>query len=234
MNELEKALAQLKEMGATPQELDEYTREFMSSRAAPADASMALQRERPNPTGDWEAIPEGLKTAAGVGVSMYPMGRVFGAAERAAPVAGAFIKEFAKDLPVISGIFKGAKAAGRVRKVATAVKSAPKPSPAASKGLPQLDDILVEATETAAKPAARTLEEAVGLAKPAAKAWKPRSAPKARFDMIAKRQAEMATKEVAEVAEPSLEDLLALSLEHIKKGGSMKSASDALKLVRQK
>lgn len=68
--------------------------------------------------------------------------------------------------------------------------------------------------------------------------WKPRSATKSRFEWFAEQAARKAG-----AAEPEIvgnledippEELLKLTLEHIKKGGSMKSASDALRLVRQK
>lgn len=239
MNELDKALARLKDLGATPQEMDEYTREFMASKTAPADATSALQRERPNPTGDWEAIPDGLKTAAGIGASML------------LPIpAGAAGVAAARGLARVPGVARAGKAAvagldkvplvNTLTRVPRAVHrswKASRPPPTASKGLPKLDDILTEAAETSVP---RTIEEALEQAAPRigdvvrnASPVKQRGAPKAQFDYFAERMAQRAAKQAEGAAEPALEDLLALSLDHIKKGGSMKSASDALKLVRR-
>lgn len=75
-----------------------------------------------------------------------------------------------------------------------------------------------------AAPAA-TLESRLGDVVRNASPVKQRSAPRARFDhfaeQMAKRQAAKAATEAGEAAEPTLEDLLSLSLEHIKKNGTM-------------
>jgi hypothetical protein len=105
----------------------------------------------------------------------------------------------------------------------------PKPAPKT------LEEILgtLELVPEAESAAPQTLEEAI--AKP--KAPRPqRHRTKAQFDYFADWSAKQRAAKAAESAdavEPALEDLLRLQLDHIKKGGSLKSASDALKLVRR-
>jgi hypothetical protein len=131
--------------------------------------------------------------------------------------------------------------AARSWRTATAQKpDVAKAAPKMDEGLPQLDDILVPEEAAAAAPA-RTIEEAVGIKDVVRNASpvKQKGATKARFDWFAEQQAKKAAERAATEAAPTLEEipleeLLRLNLEHVKKGGSMKSASDALRLVRQK
>lgn len=58
-------------------------------------------------------------------------------------------------------------------------------------------------------------------------------APQSRFDYFAERMAKRAAEQEAAAAEPTLEDLLGLSLEHIKKGGNMRQMSDVASKLRR-
>lgn len=101
----------------------------------------------------------------------------------------------------------------------------------------------------------RTLEDALGLtpermglaaegAAPKigdivrnASPFKQQGAPKARFDWYAERQAAQRAAQKApatEAAEPTLEDLLSLSLEHMKKGGNMRQLNEVASKARPK
>lgn len=83
--------------------------------------------------------------------------------------------------------------------------------------------------------APQTLESRIGDIVQNASPFKQRSAPKARFEHFAERMAQRQAAEAEQAAEPALEDLLALSLEHIKQGGSLRQASDVaskLKIAR--
>jgi hypothetical protein len=110
MDELEQAIAVLRERGATEADVAEYTRQFMAQMGTRPDATSALQRERPDASGDWEAIPDGLKTAAGLGASMIPIGGGAMMAgkglARVAPVAGAV----AAEMPLIRNMVRGVRA----------------------------------------------------------------------------------------------------------------------------
>lgn len=81
-----------------------------------------------------------------------------------------------------------------------------------------------------------TLENRLGDVVRNESPFKQRGATKARFeyfaDRMAKRAAAQAAAGAGEAAEPSLEDLLALSLEHIKKGGTLQQAGEVAAKMR--
>lgn len=179
-------------------------------------------------------IPGDMRAGEQIAAGALPWTKGISAAApivtRGARAAGAF----AKELPFAKHIVRGTQKASRAW---NATKPAAKIEAAAPKSL---EDILgnielAPEVEQAATRAPQTLEEAIEQTATKGKEWKPRSAPKARFEYFAERQAaHKAAQASPEIAEVPLEELLSLNLEHIKKGGSLKSASDALRLVRQK
>lgn len=168
-------------------------------------------------------------------------------AMRYAPVVGAMAGEVPGLRWIPRIVRAGKRATSAINKAkAPAEKAVEKIGAKVEEGLPNLDDLLIPAEEAAP---ARTLEDVVEQAATKegrtgdvvrnASPVKQRGAPKARFEWFAEQQAKKAAEQAArsstaDLAEVPLEDLLSLNLEHIKKGGSLKSASDALRLVRQK
>ena len=181
-------------------------------KAIPAvrpDATMALQRERPDASGDWEAIPDGMKRAAAAAAMSVPTNRALGlvakGAVRYAPVGKAVGKALTP-----SNLQRAFRDGGRVL---NSMKKAPSVAPK--------------------QPASATIEEA--LEKAAGSVHKPRHRTQAQFDYFAERMAQKAAEQAKGAADdvmPTLEDLLAASLDHVKKGGSLRQASDLASKVR--
>lgn len=255
MNELEQNLARLKELGATPEEQRAYVMEYMRSRSQQKpDASRALQRERENRTGDWEAIPDWMKTTAGAAAMAIPGEAAAGMVGRGAlkllPRAAGAAAAGIEELPVAGKMVKSARAGLRAWQ--------------ASKIMPKAEGFIGNGIENTAQ-AASVPEELAGMpeqlqqaiqrmpkaseplptpGQPYSPPWRGRGVTKARDEMWAEKiagwKADPSTapipqppaQVVGNVEDVPLQDLLELSLEHLKKGGSLRSASDALKIVR--
>lgn len=114
--------------------------------------------------------------------------------------------------------------------------SAAKEAPATLEGLlgNSMDNV-AEARKVA------TLEERIGLPDVVKATQRYRTgsgrlqqgAPQARFEHFADRMAKRVAEREAGAVEPTLEDLLAASLEHIKQGGTLRQASDVASRVRR-
>lgn len=163
-----------------------------------------------------------LRTAGGAAVGGLGGGVLSGASKIARLPSGTvpkIAKAVVKELPVGRSVSRAMRAANRVT---TAAKVLPM-KPAATIA----DDALTLEQRLGLTPESLGLvDEAAEAAVPAAKPWKPRSAPKARFDYIAERMAKRpavnpTASDATAAAEPTLEELLDLSNQHLKKGGTL-------------
>lgn len=235
MNELEQHIAILKERGATEADIAAYTQEYMAQRGTRPDATAALQRERDNATGDWEAIPQGFKTAAEVGITSIPVGgAATAAAKKVAPYLPAAFAA-AKELPLGRNVARGIRA---WRGVQNAQKMLPKPSPVAGEIKPTaqtLEDLLGAMEVLPEEQIAPTLEARLGDVVRNQSPVKQQGATKARFehfaDQFAKRQAAQAPEAAAE---PTLEELLSLSTQFREKGVPLSKLNEIGQRVRPK
>lgn len=189
-------------------------------------------------------IPADLRIAEQVmgGSALTPfIGATASGAKRLAPVA----KEAGKEL-IPRNVARAWKVA---RKARTAMKVPKVPvspvrgaiTPAAEKAPTTLEGLLGNSMENMAEAQrAATLEERLSLPDvvKATQRYRTESgrlqqgAPRARFEHFAEQMEKRAAAREA-AAEPSLEDLLAASLEHIKKGGTLRQASDVAAKVRR-
>lgn len=180
-----------------------------------------------------EGVPSDLRVTQqliGGGPAMRLGAGMLKAGAKYAPVAGAVVRE----LPFVRSIDRGVRSGRRVLKSLPKGKAEPVQSvgKVADDAPPTLEGLIRNPMDEMAEvQRAATLEQR--LAQAAQKApHKPRHRTKAQFDYFADRMAQKAAEREASALEPSLEDLLAASLEHIKKGGTLRQASDAASKAR--
>jgi hypothetical protein len=243
MSELEQAIAILRERGATEADVAEYTRQYMGQMGSRPDATSALQHERENPTGDWEAIPDGLKTAAGIGLSMLPIGGGAMMAgkgiARAAPVAGAV----AAEMPLIRNIVRGVRAG---RKAYQAGKAIEKIVPKAEGLMGPESSIASERVALAPRRVQSMQERIAQMAEPVEQSsnvpglMTPESTIASERVALSPRRVQTLEERLAQMAEPAeqpatLEGFLGNSIDNLPHAGSARSAGPARSdpLVRQ-